>query len=59
MQIKWGSALSEPISVHKGTRQGGLSSPFLFNLFYQDLINELSDCTGGIIINMQSFSYTC
>ena len=42
VQIKWGSALSEPITVHKGTRQGGLSSPFLFNLFYQDLINELS-----------------
>ena len=33
--IKWGSVLSEPISVHKGTRQGGLfSSPFPFNLFY-------------------------
>ena len=29
VQIKLGSALSEPISVHKGTRQGGLSSPFL------------------------------
>ena len=45
VQIKWGSALSEPISVHKGTRQGRLSSPFLFNLFYQYLINELSECT--------------
>ena len=56
VQIKWGSALSEPISVHKGTRQGGLSSPFLFNLFYQDFINELSECTGGIIINKQSFN---
>ena len=59
VQIKWGSALSEPISVHKGTRQGGLSSPFLFNLFYQDLINELSECTGGIIINKQSFNVFC
>ena len=59
MQIKWGSALSEPISVHKGTRQGGLSSPFLFNLFYQDMINELSECTGCIIINMQSFNVFC
>ena len=59
MQIKWGSELSEPISVHKGIRQGGLSSPFLFNLFYQDLINELSECTGGIIIYKQSFNVFC
>ena len=59
VQIKWGSALSEPITVHKCTRQGGLSSPFLFNLFYQDLINELSECTGGIIINKQSFNVFC
>ena len=59
VQIKWVSALSEPISVHKGTRQGGLSSPFLFNLFYQDRINELSECTGGIIINKQSFNVFC
>ncbi len=33
VQIKWRSALSEPISVHKGTRQTGLSLPFLFILF--------------------------
>jgi len=36
----------------KGTRQGGLSSPFLFNLHYQDLINELSQCTGVELINI-------
>jgi hypothetical protein len=51
--------LSEPIKVCKGTRQGGLSSPFLFNLFYQDLINELSQCTGGININNISFNVFC
>ena len=56
VQIKWGSALREPMSVHTITRQGGLSSPFLFNLFYQDLFNELSECTGGIIINKQFFN---
>ena len=43
----------------KGTRQGGLSSPFLFNLFYQYLINELSDCVGGIAINNISFNVFC
>ena len=48
VQIKWGSSLSEPVVVSVGTRQGGLSSPFLFNLFYQDLVEELSSCSGGI-----------
>ena len=32
--------LSEPIRVSVGTRQRGLSSPFLFNIFYQGLIDE-------------------
>ena len=59
VQIKWGSEMSELIQVCKGTRQGGLSSPFLFNLFYQDLINELSDCVGGIVINNMSFNVFC
>ena len=29
------------IQICKGTRQGGLSSTLLFNLFYKDLIDEL------------------
>ena len=37
----------------------GRASPFLFNLFYQDLVNELSQCTGGININNVSFSVFC
>ena len=42
-----------------GTRQGGLSSPFLFNMFYQDLVNELSNCAGGIQINNESYNVFC
>ena len=59
MQIKWGSRLSKPVVVSVGTRQGGLSSPFLFNLFYQDLVDELSSCNGGIKINNLSFNVFC
>lgn len=51
VQVKWRNQLSDHIKVGKGTRQGGLSSPFLFNLFYQDLIEELSKCIGGIKVN--------
>ena len=48
--IQWNGKLSDSIKVCKGTRPGGLSSPFLFNLFYQDLINELSNSADGMKI---------
>ena len=43
----------------KGTRKGGLSSPFLFNLFYQDMITELPQTVGGIRINHSSYNVFC
>ena len=51
VQVKRGSILREPIKVCKGI-------PFLtvpVDFFYQDLINELSQCTGAININNVSF----
>lgn len=59
VQVKWGNELSKPILILKGTRQGGLSSPFLFNLFYKDLIDRLSVCTGGVRIGDSSFNVFC
>ena len=49
VQIKHKCELSNPIKVC--TRQSGLSSPFLFNLFYQERVESLADCTRGITIN--------
>ena len=43
----------------KGTRQGGLSSPFLFNLLYQELVNELSNSADGIKITNISYNVFC
>ena len=51
VQIKWCKQLSERISVYIGTRQGGISSLLLFNIFYQELVDALSKCPGGISIN--------
>ena len=48
--------LSNPIKVCKGTLQGGLSSPFIFTLFYQEMVKSLAECTGGININGASFN---
>ena len=45
--------------INKGTRQGGLSSPFLFNLMYQDIVNELSEMNVGISINNTTYNTFC
>ena len=59
VRVKWGDRLSESISIKRGTRQGGLSSPFLFNLFYRDLIDRLTGCIGGIRIGTKSYNVFC
>ncbi len=56
VQVKWNQKLSEPFKIEKGTRQGGLTSPFLFNLFYQDLAEGLSNETGGIKVKNMSYN---
>ena len=55
-QVRWNHCLSKCIAILKGTRQGGISSPFLFNIFYQDLVEDLSRTVGGI--NIGNCSYT-
>ena len=59
VQVRWNGKLSDSIRVLRGTRQGGLSSPFLFNIFYQDMITELSESIGGITINGVSYNVFC
>ena len=48
VQVKWCKQLSKKISVCIRTRQGDISSPVLFNIFYQELVDTLSNCPGGI-----------
>ena len=57
--VKWNNSKSEPIPIQIGTRQGGLSSPYLFNVFYQDLIEELDKTPGGLKVNNRSFCVFC
>ena len=51
VQTKWCKQFSEKISVCIGPGQGGISSPLLFNIFYQEFVDALSKCPGGIGIN--------
>jgi len=33
MMVRWGDAMSDPFHVSNGVRQGGILSPFLFNVY--------------------------
>ena len=59
MMIKWHGHLSTPIPVKRGTRQGGLSSPFLFNLFYEELVATLNAMPCGVTIDHSNFNVHC
>ena len=49
----------EDILLGKGTRQGGLTSPLLFNLFYEPLVDILSKVDGGVSIGKHKYNIFC
>ena len=57
--IKYMGKLSSPFNIQKGTRQGGLTSPFLFNVLYQDMIHDLSQSKNGLMIGNNTYSVFC
>ena len=59
VSIKWNNMLGQRIDVSKGLRQGGLTSTMLFNAFYQQLVDKLSVCNSGIIINNHKYNVFC
>ncbi len=56
IQMKWNQKLPSPIKLEKETRQGGLTSPYLFNLFYQGLAEGLTETPGGLRIKRNSYN---
>ncbi|XP_073959129.1 uncharacterized protein [Choristoneura fumiferana] len=49
--VRWADALSDSYRLECGVRQGGLSSPTLFNLYVNALIEELSGTRVGCHID--------
>lgn len=49
--VRWSNAYSDPYRLECGVRQGGVSSPKLFNLYINALIEELSSTHVGCHID--------
>ena len=50
IKIRWNMKLLYEIIVERKMSQGGLTTPYLFNLFYQPLIESLNLCKTGITV---------
>ena len=45
--VRWGSSISEFFSVSNGVRQGGILSPFMFNVYFDEISSVLKTCSVG------------
>ena len=59
VRIRFNGAISETVRIRRGTRQGGLTSPYLFNLIYVDMISALNKLPCGITINNVNYNVFC
>ena len=50
MCVRWGSTYSDFFGVSNGVRQGGILSPYLFNVYMDDLSSKLNKCSTGCYI---------
>ena len=57
--IRLHGTLGQRLPVKRGTRQGGLSSPWIFNLLYEDLINNISHSDSGISLRGETYNVFC
>lgn len=58
--VRWGAEFSAEYRLECGVRQGGLTSPRLFNLYVDQLVRELSSMHAGCSIdgvNVNNISY--
>ena len=49
MRVRWGDCISSPFRVSNGVRQGGILSPYLFNVYMDDLSCLLNCCNTGCV----------
>ena len=51
MSVKWGGFISSDFNVSCGVKQGSIISPYLFNIYMDELSSNLSEHKIGCFIN--------
>ena len=57
MCIRWSGKLSEYFCVTNGVRQGGILSPYLFNVYMDDLTIALNKCNTECVLGTTIISH--
>eukprot|EP00111_Clytia_hemisphaerica_P004254 TCONS_00012144-protein len=50
-KIKYNSNISKPFSLSQGVRQGSILSPYLYNIYTEDILQEITNLNVGTFLN--------
>jgi len=59
VSIKLNGSLGRKLKVERGVRQGGITSPWMFNIFYEDLVKNVNVMNCGLNICDKRFNIFC
>ena len=57
--VRLNGSLGRRLRVERGVRQGSITSPWMFNLVYQELLQRVNEMNCGITIGDKHFNIFC